>query len=129
MCESRWRTVDEPPYSYSQYLVPETRDIKGFRSRGTVNLLRNCVKNTFIPLHFGRREQLTRNGRVKTRQLERREIESPLSIEELRKGRKGQVRTVVLRTSDGRQTTRPIQLVIPLEVDQGGEDVEERLSS
>jgi hypothetical protein len=41
-------------------------------------------------------------------------------IEELRRGRDGQVRTVVLRTSDGRQITRPIQLVIPLEIDQGG---------
>jgi hypothetical protein len=44
-------------------------------------------------------------------------------IEELRRGRDGQVRTVVLRTSDGRQITPPIQLVIPLEVDQHGEDV------
>ena len=44
-------------------------------------------------------------------------------IEEFRKGRDGQVRTVVFRTSDGRQITRPIQLVIPLEVYQGGEDV------
>jgi hypothetical protein len=31
--------------------------------------------------------------------------------------------TGVIRASDGRQITRPIQLVIPLEVDQGGEDV------
>ena len=44
-------------------------------------------------------------------------------IQELQKGRDGQVSTVVHRTSDGRQITRPIQLVIPLEVDQGGEDV------
>ena len=44
-------------------------------------------------------------------------------IEELRKGRDGQVRTVVLLTNEGCQVTRPIQLVIPLEVDQGGEDV------
>jgi hypothetical protein len=44
-------------------------------------------------------------------------------IEELRKGRDGQVRTVVPRMSDGRHVTRPVQLVIPLEVDQGGEDV------
>jgi hypothetical protein len=33
------------------------------------------------------------------------------------------VRTVVLWMSDGRHITRPVQLVIPLEVDQGGEDV------
>jgi hypothetical protein len=44
-------------------------------------------------------------------------------IEELRRGRNGQVRTVLFRTSDGRQITRPIQLVIPLGVDQCGEDV------
>jgi len=33
------------------------------------------------------------------------------------------MRTVVLWTSDGRQITRPIKLVIHLEFDQGGEDV------
>jgi len=44
-------------------------------------------------------------------------------IKELRKGWDGQVRTVVLRMSDGCQITCPIQLVIPLDVDQGGEDV------
>ena len=44
-------------------------------------------------------------------------------IVELRRGWDGQVRTVMLRTSDGRQITRTIQLVIPLEVDQGGKDV------
>jgi hypothetical protein len=44
-------------------------------------------------------------------------------IEELRKGRDGQVRTVMLRKGDGCQITRLIQLVIPLEVDQGGEVV------
>jgi hypothetical protein len=44
-------------------------------------------------------------------------------VEELRRGPDGLVRTVVGRTSDSRQITRPIQLVIPLEVDQGGENV------
>ena len=44
-------------------------------------------------------------------------------IEELRRGRDDQVRTVVLRKSDDRQITCPIQLVIHLEVDEGGEDV------
>jgi len=44
-------------------------------------------------------------------------------IKELRRGRDGQVRMVALQTSDGHKVTRPIQLVIPLEVDQGGEDV------
>ena len=52
-----------------------------------------------------------------------RHLRGRARIEELRKGRDGQVRTVVLRKSDGRQITRPIQLVIPLEFDQGGEDV------
>jgi len=44
-------------------------------------------------------------------------------IEELWKGRDGQVRTVVLRRTDGRQITCPTQLVIPFEIDPGGEDV------
>lgn len=46
-------------------------------------------------------------------------------IEEVREGRDGKVRTVILRRPDGYKITRPIQLVIPLEVDQGGEDVED----
>jgi hypothetical protein len=50
-------------------------------------------------------------------------------IERLIEGRDGKIRTVVLRMPEGRKITRPIQLVIPLEVDQGGEDVEECLSS
>jgi hypothetical protein len=43
-------------------------------------------------------------------------------IKELRKGWDGQVRTMVPQMSDGRQITRPIQLVINSEVDQGGKD-------
>ena len=50
-------------------------------------------------------------------------------IEHLIEGRDGMIRTAVLRTLEGRKITRPIQLVIPLEVDQGGEDVKECLSS
>ena len=46
-------------------------------------------------------------------------------VEELRPGRDGKVRTVILRTQDGERLVRPVQLVIPLEVDQGGEDVED----
>jgi hypothetical protein len=46
-------------------------------------------------------------------------------IEQLMEGRDGMIRTVVLRTPEGNKITRPIQLVIPLEVDQGGEDVED----
>jgi hypothetical protein len=49
-------------------------------------------------------------------------------IEKLIEGRDGTISTVVLRTPEGNKITRPIQLVIPLEVDQGGEDVEECLS-
>ena len=41
----------------------------------------------------------------------------------------GMIRTFVLRTPEGNKITRLIQLVNPLEFDQGGEDVEERLSS
>ena len=54
---------------------------------------------------------------------ERALIEHPIE------GRDGMIRTAVLRTPEGRKITRPIQLVIPLEVDQGGEDVKECLSS
>jgi hypothetical protein len=46
-------------------------------------------------------------------------------IEELRPGQDGKTRTVILRTPDGGRLARPVQLVIPLEVDQGGEDVED----
>jgi hypothetical protein len=45
-------------------------------------------------------------------------------IEELRPGRDGRVRTVILRTPEGNQISRPVQLVMPLEIDQGWEDVE-----
>jgi len=50
-------------------------------------------------------------------------------IERVIEGRDGRIRTVALRTPEGKEITRPVQLVIPLEVDQGGEDVEECLSS
>ena len=50
-------------------------------------------------------------------------------IEQLIEGRDGMIHTVVLRTPEGNKINHPIQLVIPLEVDQGGEDVEEHLSS
>jgi len=45
-------------------------------------------------------------------------------IEVLRPGRDGETRTVILRTQDGGCLARPVQLVIPLEVDQVEEDVE-----
>ena len=44
-------------------------------------------------------------------------------IEELRAGRDAVVRTVILRTPERQKISRPVQLVVPLEVDQGGEDV------
>jgi len=39
------------------------------------------------------------------------------------------IRTVVLCAPEGNEITRPIELVITLEVYQGGEDVEECISS
>jgi len=50
-------------------------------------------------------------------------------IEQLIEERDGMIGNVVLRTPEGNEITRPIQLVIPLEVNQSGEDVEELLSS
>jgi hypothetical protein len=46
-------------------------------------------------------------------------------VEDLRDGRDDKVRTVILRTLQGNKFSRPVQLVVPLEVDQGGEDVKE----
>jgi hypothetical protein len=46
-------------------------------------------------------------------------------VEELKAGRDGATRTTVLRGVNGTVLVRPIQLVIPLEVDQVGEDVED----
>ena len=40
-------------------------------------------------------------------------------------GRDGLIRTVKLRLPDRTKISRPVQLVIPLEIDQGGEDVED----
>ena len=46
-------------------------------------------------------------------------------IDELIPGRDGQFRTVKLRLPDRTKISRPVQLVIPLDIDQGGEDVED----
>jgi len=46
-------------------------------------------------------------------------------IEDLRPGRDGKTRTDILRTNNGGRLARPVQLVIPLEFDQGGEDEED----
>ena len=61
---------------------------------------------------------------VRPRHMWKRDV-----IEQLIEGRDGMIRNVVLRTPEGNKITRAIQLVIPLEVDQGGEDVAELLSS
>ena len=46
-------------------------------------------------------------------------------IDELLQGRDGQIRTVSLRLADRTKISRPVQLVIPLEIDQSGEDVKD----
>ena len=46
-------------------------------------------------------------------------------VEELKAGRDGATRTAVFHGANGTVLVRPIQLVIPLEVDQCGEDVED----
>jgi len=46
-------------------------------------------------------------------------------IDELIPGRDGQILTVNLRLPDRTKISRPVQLAIPLEIDQGGEDVED----
>jgi hypothetical protein len=70
---------------------------------GDVSLLQKEV----LPRHMGKRARM----------------------EQLMEGRDGKIRSAVFRPPEGNRITRPIQLVIPLEVDQGGEDVEECLSS
>jgi hypothetical protein len=50
-------------------------------------------------------------------------------IEQLIEGPDGMIRTMVLRTPEWNKITHPIQLVNPLEVEQGGEDLGEHLSS
>jgi len=61
--------------------------------------------------------------------VRRRHMWKRAVIEQLIEGRVGMLRTVVFRTPVGNKITRPIQLLIPLEVDQGREYVEELLSS
>ena len=46
-------------------------------------------------------------------------------IEQLTEGQDGMIHTVVLRTPEGNKVNHPIQLVIPMEVDQGGKNVQE----
>ena len=55
-----------------------------------------------------------------------RQLWKKARIDELIPGRDGLIRTVKLRLPDKTKISRPVQLVIPLEVDQGGEDVEDR---
>ena len=46
-------------------------------------------------------------------------------IDELLQWRDGRIRTVSLLLPDRTKISRPVQLVIPLEIDQGGEDMED----
>jgi hypothetical protein len=46
-------------------------------------------------------------------------------VEGLQEGRDRKVQAVILRTPEGRRFSRPVQLVIPLEIDQVAEDVKE----
>ena len=46
-------------------------------------------------------------------------------IDELIPGRDSLIRTVKLRLPDRTKISRPVQLVIPLEIAQSGEDVED----
>ncbi|XP_049798831.1 uncharacterized protein LOC126233618 [Schistocerca nitens] len=46
-------------------------------------------------------------------------------VEEVWHGRDCKIRCIILRQPDGMKICRPVQLVIPLEMDQGGEDVGE----
>ena len=45
-------------------------------------------------------------------------------VEGLQEGR-DKVWTIILRTLQGQRISHPVQLVVPLEIDQGGEDVQE----
>jgi hypothetical protein len=46
-------------------------------------------------------------------------------LNELLQGRDGRIRTVGLLLQDRTKISRPVQLVIPLEIEQGEEDVED----
>jgi hypothetical protein len=46
-------------------------------------------------------------------------------IDELLQGWDGQIQTVRLRLPDRTKICRSVQLVVPLEIDQGGEDVKD----
>ena len=54
-----------------------------------------------------------------------REMWKKARIDKLIPGRDGLIRMVKLRLPDRTKISRPVQLVIPLEIDQGGEDVED----
>ena len=46
-------------------------------------------------------------------------------VEGLQEGRDYKVRRIIFRTLEGRRFNRPVQLVFPLEIDQGEKDVKE----
>ena len=73
-----------------------------------------------------------RSGKVRTRDIvllqedhRPRHMWKKARVEELKVGRDGATRTAVLRGANGIVLVRPIQLVIPLEVDQGGKNVKD----
>jgi len=77
-------------------------------------------------------QQKGRSGKVRTGDIvllqedrTPRRIWKKARLEELKVGRDGATRTAVLRGANGNVLVRPIQLVIPLDVDHGGEDVED----
>ena len=89
---------------------------------------------TWRSFHEARQQQPTSRLRVGDVALLQEEVRprhmwKRARIEQLIEGRDGKIRTTVLCTPEGNKITRPIQLVIPFEVDQGGEDVEGCLSS
>ncbi|GBN75964.1 hypothetical protein AVEN_139256-1 [Araneus ventricosus] len=75
------------------------------------------VRNSGKSSHVREGDVVLVHGNVTPRHMWKR-----ARVDKLIKGRDGRVRSCVLRLG-GKELTRPIQLVIPLEVDQGGEDV------
>ena len=78
------------------------------------------VRHQQASTKFGRGDVALLQENLRPRYMWKRAV-----VEQLIKGRDGMIRTVVLRIPEGNKITRPIQLVIPREVVQGADDVEE----
>ncbi|GBN18023.1 hypothetical protein AVEN_41399-1 [Araneus ventricosus] len=80
--------------------------------------------STFHQVHNSGKSSHVREGDVVLlhENVTPRHMWKRVRVNKLIKGRDRRVRSCVLRLG-GKELTRPIQLVIPLEVDQGGEDV------